>query len=173
MTTTELSLVFFLIGFIEFVIDTWERLVSVRLKFWATVGYSALNQLIDFFMYVFLFSVLIQFWETWHHGVHDYYKLIPYVLYTLGKVGGTTFATWLYAHNKKKTDKDKAVNLLANSKDTKKKKGKKKSRKTTAVEVEHLFDSVEASDVKDEIRAAAIEKSSDIIAEKINEALSE
>ena len=173
MTTFELSALFFLVGFIEFVIDTWEHLVSVRLKFWSTVGYSALNQLIDFFMYVFLFGVLIQFWETWHNGVHDYYKLIPYVLYTLGKVGGTTFATWLYAHNKKKTDKDRAVNILANSKSTKKRKGKKQNRKTTKVEVEHLFDSVEAADIKDEVRAAAIEKSSDMIAEKINEALKE
>lgn len=173
MTTFQLSLIFFIIGSVEFAIDQWEKLVSVRLKFWSTILYSTLNQLIDFFMYVFLFGVLIQFWETWHKGVHDYFKLVPYVLYTLGKVVGTALATWLYAHNKKKVDKDRAVNILANSKSTKKKKGKKRNRKTTSVEVEHLFDSVEASDVKDEIRAAAIEKSSDIIAEKIDEALNQ
>src|SRR5579863_6793440 len=105
MSTLELSVLFLLIGIIEFYIDTWERLVSSRLKFWATLGYSTLNQVIDFFMYVFLFSVLIQFWETWHHGVHDYYKLIPYVIYTIGKIVGTGLATWYYAHRKKQSDK--------------------------------------------------------------------
>lgn len=173
MTTLELSLVFLGIGIVEWYLDTWERLVSARLKFWETLLYSTLNQTIDFIMYVFLFSILIQFWETWHQGVHDYYKLIPYMIYTIGKILGTGLATWLYARNKKQRDKARAVNILANSKSTKKKKGKKKNRKTSSTEVEHLFDSVEASDIKDEVRAAAIEKSSDIIAEKIEEAFKE
>src|ERR1700688_496390 len=122
MTTFSLSVIFLCVGIVEWYLDTWERLVSSRLKFWATILYSTLNQVIDFFMYVFLFSVLIQFWETWHKGVHDYYKLVPYVLYTIGKVFGTALATWLYAHNKKQRDKDRAVSILANSKSTKRKK---------------------------------------------------
>src|ERR1019366_9316524 len=153
MSTFGLSVGFFCIGLIEFYLDTWERLVSARLKFWATLLYSALNQLIDFFMYVFLFGVLIQFWETWHHGVHDYNKLIPYVLYTVGKILGTALATWLYARNKKKRDTARAVDILAISNKAKKKRGKRKpGKKMHSVEVGNLFDSVEANDLKDEIK---------------------
>lgn len=173
MTTFVLSVVFFFIGAIEWGLDTWEKLVSVRLKFWATILFSTLNHIIDFFMYVFLFGILIQFWETWHTGVHDYYKLIPYVFYTLGKVAGTGLSTWLYARNKKKRDKARAVDILAISKKEKKKRGKKKNSKAPSVEVGNLFDSVETEDLKDEIRAAAIEKSSDVIVEKIGEAFKE
>lgn len=174
MTTFELSAVFFLIGIIEWHLDTWERLVSARLKFWETILYSTMNQSIDFVMYVFLFSVLIQFWETWHTGVHDYYKLIPYVLYTLGKITGTGLATWLYARNKKRRDKARAVDILAVSNKAKKKHGKKKlNKKTPAVEVGHLFDSVETEDLKDEIKAQVVENVSQKISEKVDEALKE
>jgi hypothetical protein len=174
MSTFGLSIGFFLIGVIEFYIDTWERLVSSRLKFWATLGYSTLNQVIDFFMYVFLFSVLIQFWETWHLGVHDYYKLIPYILYTIGKIAGTGFATWWYARKKKQTDKARAVDILVTSNKAKKKRGKRKlSKKTHSVEVGHLFDSVETEDLKDEIKAQVVENVSQQISDKVDEALKE
>jgi|SRR5579872_3513211 len=175
MTTFELSVVFLLIGIVEWYLDTWERLVSARLKFWATLLYSTLNQCIDFIMYVFLFGVLIQFWETWHQGVHDYYKLIPYVLYTVGKIIGTGLATWLYARNKKQRDKARAVDILAVSNKAKKKRGKRKlSKKTThSVEVGNLFDSVETEDLKDEIKAQVVENVSAKISEKVDEALKE
>lgn len=175
MTTFSLSVAFFCIGIIEWYLDTWERLVSSRLKFWATLGYSTLNQTIDFFMYVFLFSVLIQFWETWHLGVHNYYKLIPYVLYTIGKIVGTGFATWWYAKKKKQSDKARAVDILVTSNKAKKKRGKKKlSKKTThSVEVGHLFDSVETEDLKDEIKAQVVENVSQKISDKVDEALNQ
>ncbi len=171
MTTFSLSVIFLCIGIVEWYLDTWERLVSARLKFWETLCYSTLNQLIDFFMYVFLFSVLIQFWETWHHGVHDYYKLIPYVLYTVGKIVGTGLATWLYARNKKQRDKARAVDILAVSNKAKKKHGKKKKNHTTKVEVGQLFDSVETEDLKDEIKAQVVENVSQSISDKVDEAL--
>src|SRR6185436_2039019 len=121
MTTFTWSLLFLVIGVIEFYLDTWERLVSSRLKFWATIWYSTLNHVIDFFMYMFLFSALMSFWETWHTGIHDYHKLIPYVLYTVGKVVGIGLATWWYARKKKQNDKVKVVKLLeTNSKQQKK-----------------------------------------------------
>jgi hypothetical protein len=174
MTTFGLSVAFLCIGIIEFFIDTYEKLVSSRLKFWATLGYSTLNQVIDFFMYVFLFSVLIQFWETWHLGVHDYYKLIPYILYTIGKIAGTGFATWWYARKKKQTDKARAVDILVTSNKAKKKRGKRKlSKKTHSVEVGHLFDSVETEDLKDEIKAQVVENVSQQISDKVDEALKE
>lgn len=165
--------IFFIVGFLEFGIDQWEKLVSTRLKFWPTVGIGAINQYFDFFLNIFFFGMIISFWDTWHSGVHNYKSLLPYWIYMTGCIFGTSGAVFLYARNKKKRDKDRAINILANSKSTKKRKGKKKSRKTSADETEHLFDSVEANDVKDEIRAAAIEKSSDIIANKIEEALKE
>lgn len=171
MTTLNLSIVFFLIGILEFYIDTWERLVSSRLKFLSTLVYSTLNQTIDFFMYVFLFSVLIQFWETWHNGVHDYWKLIPYVFYTIGKIVGTGLATWWYAQRKKKQDKAHAISIFT-LKTPKKKKGRKiKSKKDAKVEVSNLFDSVETEDLKQEIKDKVVENVTQQISDKVDEAL--
>jgi hypothetical protein len=174
MTTLELSVIFFLVGIVEWYLETWEKLVSVRLKLWSTILYSSLNQIIDFFMYVFLFSVLIQFWETWHSGVHDYYKLIPYVLYTLGKICGTGVATWLYASNKKKRDREKSLKWLE--------KGRQKQKKLRAInkdisstvevtEVEPLFDTLEAQDLKEAITERVIETTAQQISDKIDAAL--
>ncbi|MGH7974884.1 MAG: hypothetical protein ACREBR_05115 [bacterium] len=172
MTTFSLSVGFFFIGLIEWYLDTWEKLVSARLKIWSTILYSTLNQTIDFFMYVFLFSILIQFWETWHNGVHDYYKLIPYILYTIGKIAGTVLATWWYARQKKQSDKARAVKLLETSNKARKKRGKKKLKKQQhSVEVGNLFDSVETEDLKDEIKAQVVENVSQKISDKVDEAL--
>jgi len=175
MSTFELSVGFLLIGIIEFYIDTWERLVSARLKFWATILYATLNHVIDFFMYVFLFSALIQFWETWHTGVHDYYRLIPYIMYTIGKIVGIGAATWWYARKKKQTDKAKAVAILDTSNKAKKKRGKRKLNKKVrhSVEVGQLFDSVETEDLKDEIKAQVVENVSQQISDKVDEALNQ
>src|SRR6185295_6138403 len=152
---------------------TLERLVSSRLKVWSTIMYSTLNQVIDFFMYIFLFGVLIQFWETWHTGVHDYTKLIPYIIYTIGKIGGTGLATWWYARKKKQNDKEKAVALITTSNTAKKKRGKRKLNKKVkhSVEVGHLFDSVETEDLKDEIKAQVVENVTQKISDKVDEAL--
>jgi hypothetical protein len=174
MTTFELSIIFFLVGAAEWHLDTWEKLVSVRLKLWSTILYSTLNQVIDFFMYVFLFGVLIQFWETWHSGIHNYFKLIPYVLYTLGKIAGTGFSTWLYARNKKKRDREKSLKWLE--------KGRQKQKKLRAInkdisstvevtEDEPLFDTIETEDLKAEIKAQVIENTAQQISDKIDAAL--
>jgi hypothetical protein len=173
MTTFQLSLVFFIIGIVEFYIDTWERLVSSRLKFFSTILYSTLNHAIDFFMYVFLFGVLIQFWETWYAGVHDYYKLIPYIFYTIGKIVGVDSATWWYAQCKKRQDKVRAITIL-NTKH-KKKKGKKIKNKKNArsVEVSNLFDSVETEDLKQEIKDKVVENVTQQITDKVDEALNQ
>ena len=173
MTTLNLSIIFFLIGVVEFYIDTWERLVSSRLKFWSTLYYSALNHIIDFFMYVFLFSVLIQFWETWHSGVHDYFKLIPYILYTIGKVVGICLATWWYAQRKKMQDKAHAISII-NQKPKKKKGRKTRSKKNASkVEVSNLFDSVETEDLKQEIKDKVVENVTQQITDKVDEALNQ
>ncbi len=174
MSTLGLSVVFLFIGIIEWYLDTWERLVSSRLRFWPTIFYSTLNQIIDFFMYVFLFGVLIQFWETWHTGVHNYYKLIPYVVYTIGKIMGTGLATWWYARKKRERDKVHAVNLLDISNKKNKKRGKKKKvNKTSTVEVGTLFDSVETEDLKDEIKAQVVENVTQKISDRVDEALNQ
>lgn len=172
MSTFSWSLLFFFIGVVEFYIDTWERLVSSRLKFLATLLYSTLNHIIDFFMYVFLFSVLIQFWEIWHTGIHDYYKLIPYIFYTIGKILGISLATWYYGYKKKQLDKARAHNLL-NPKSSKKKKGKKKKDKKSQqpMEVGQLFDSVETEDLKQEIKDKVVENVSQKISDKVDEVL--
>ena len=175
MSTVWLSLLFLVIGIVEWYIETLERLVSSRLKVWSTILYSTANQVIDFFMYIFLFGVLIQFWETWHTGVHDYYKLIPYIVYTIGKIVGTGLATWWYARKKKQTDKARAVDILSTSNKAKKKRGKRKLNKKVkhSVEVGHLFDSVETEDMKDEIKAQVVENVAQQISDKVDEALNQ
>lgn len=122
-------------------------------------------------MYVFLFGVLIQFWETWHAGVHDYWKLIPYVFYTIGKIAGTALATWWYAQRKKRQDKAHAISIM-NPKAKKKKGRKTKSKKSAqGVEVSNLFDSVETEDLKQEIKDKVVENVTQQIKDKVDEAL--
>lgn len=175
MTTLELSIIFFIVGVIEYFLDQQERLVSVRLKVWSTIFYSALNHIIDFFIYVFMFGILIQFWENWHSGAHDYNKLWPYVVYTLGKVVGVALSTYIFAHNKKMKDKERAIRNL--EKLSKKKSHKKRSKKQKAEDAkadsETIFDSIEVEDVKDEIKARAIESATQKISEKIDAAFEE
>lgn len=177
MSTFLLSIGFFCLGVLEWGLDTWEKLVSVRLKFWSTLLFSTLNHIIDFFIYVFLFGLLIQFWETWHTGIHDYYKLIPYIAYTFGKVGGTGLATWLYAKNKKKQDREKAVKHLEKARAKKKKLGQVKSDISSDVTVvgegEELFDLVEIDDIRQEAKERAIAAATEKITSKIDEAFSD
>jgi hypothetical protein len=178
MSTGSLSVIFFLIGLVEFAIDQWERLVSVRLKILSTLWYSIINNSIDFLMYVFLFGILIQFWENWHNGVHDYYKLIPYVFYTIGKVAGTILALYLYAEGKKKRDREKALKLAA--KQPKKIRGKKRTKKQKVSDDKHnadvaatMLDPVEVEDVKAEVKERVVEAATQQITKKIDEAFNE
>ena len=178
MSTGSLSVIFFLIGLIEFAIDQWERLVSVRLKILSTLWYSILNNAIDFLMYVFLFGILIQFWENWHNGVHDYYKLTPYIFYTLGKIVGSVGALYVYSELKKKRDREKALKLSA--KQPKKIRGKKRTKKQKAADDKHnsdvaatMLDPVEVEDVKAEIKERAVEAATKQITERIDEAFNE
>jgi hypothetical protein len=176
MTTFWLSILFFVIGMIEFAIDQWEKLVSVRLKILSTLWYSTLNNTIDFLMYVFLFGILIQFWENWHAGVHNYSKLIPYVFYTLGKILGTVGALYVYSELKKKKDREKALHLA--EKHQKKTKGKKRTKKQKAKDDKHnsdvaatMLDPVEMEDLKSEVRERAVEAATQKITEHIDEVL--
>jgi hypothetical protein len=178
MSTGYLSIIFFVIGCFEYFIDQWERLVSVRLKILSTLWYSTLNNTIDFLMYIFLFGILIQFWENWHNGVHDYYKLTPYIFYTLGKILGTVGALYVYAEMKKARDREKALKLSA--KQPKKIRGKRRTKKQKAADDKHnsdvaatMLDPVEVEDVKAEIKERAVEAATKQITEKINEAFNE
>lgn len=176
MSTFWLSIIFFAIGLVEYAIDQYEKLVSVRLKIFSTLFYSILNNAIDFLMYVFLFGILIQFWENWHNGVHDYYKLIPYVFYTIGKIVGTVAALYIYSEIKKKRDREKALKL--SDKQPKKIRGKKRTKKQKAAQDKHnsdmaatMLDPVEMDDIKAEVKERAIEAATQQITERIDEAL--
>jgi uncharacterized membrane protein YheB (UPF0754 family) len=136
-----------------------------------------LNQTIDLLMWIFLFYFVDEFVYNWNHGIHDYNKLVPLIFYTSGKVVGTTLAPSLYAHRKKKRDQEKATKLLAKAHPKPKKKRTKKQQKLEAAiqtaTPEALLDPVEVEDIKSEIRERAIEKASDTIAKKVDEALNE
>ena len=173
MNNFTLSFLFFIIGLIEYAIDQWERLVSTRLKILSTLWYSTLNNAIDFLMYIFLFGILIQFWENWHNGVHDYSKLTPYIFYTLGKITGTTGALYVYSEMKKKKDREKALKLVERHP---KPKGKKRTKKQKASDDKHnsdvaatMLDPVEMEDLKSEVRERVIEKATQQISDRVEE----
>lgn len=175
MNTFWLSVLFFAIGLIEYAIDQWEKLVSVRLKILSTLWYSTLNNSIDFLMYVFLFGILIQFWENWHNGVHDYYKLTPYIFYTVGKILGTVGALYVYAEMKKNRDREKAIHLA--NKHQQKTKGKKRTKRQKAKDAKHnsdvaatMLDPVEMEDLKSEVKERAVEAATQKISDKLDEA---
>lgn len=178
MSTFWLSILFFVIGLIEFAVDQYEKLVSVRLKILPTLLYSVINNSIDFLMYVFLFKILIQFWENWHDGVHDYYKLIPFIAYTVGKIVGTVGALYVYSETKKKKDREKALKLA--ERQHKKTNGKKRTKRQKAKDDKHnsdvaatMLDPVEMEDLKAEVKERAIENATQQISKKIDEALNE
>lgn len=177
MNTFWLSILFFVIGTIEYSIDQWEKLVSVRLKILSTLWYSTLNNTIDFLMYIFLFGILIQFWENWHQGVHDYSKLTPYIFYTLGKIAGTVGALYVYSEMKKKKDREKALKLVAKHP---KVKGKKRTKKQKAKDEKHnsdvaatMLDPVEMEDLKSEVKERVVEAATQHITERVNEVFNE
>lgn len=174
MNTLLWSIVLFIVGAIEFAIDQYEKLVSVRLKFSQTMWFGILNQWFDFVMNIFLFGILISFWEKWHEGVHDYAKLWMYFAYINGRVVGTGAAVLLYHKGKKKRDKARAIKLLEKARHKKKEMGKLLKTDISAdVEVGELFDTVETEDIKNEIKERAIEKVSDQIAARVDEAFNE
>ena len=174
MTTLLWSIVLFIVGAIEFAIDQYEKLVSVRLKFSQTMWLGVLNQWFDFVMNIFLFGILISFWENWHSGIHDFAKLWMYFSYINGRVVGTGAAVWIYNKSKKKRDREKYLKWLE--------KGRQKQKKLRAInkdisstvevtEVEPLFDTIETSDLKEEITARVIENTAKQISDKIDAAL--
>ena len=176
MNTGTLSIIFFIIGLVEYAIDQYERLVSTRLKILSTLWYCILNNTIDFLMYVFLFGILIQFWENWHSGVHNYYKLTPYIFYTIGKIVGTVGALYFYSETKKKRDREKALKLA--ERNNAKPKGKKRTKKQKAKDAQHnsdvavtMLDPVEMDDLKSEVTERVVEAATKQITERIDEAL--
>jgi hypothetical protein len=176
MNILWMSIVFFVVGAIEYFINQYERLVSVRLKLGLTILFSTLNQTIEVLMYIFLFGILISFWDNWHQGIHDYFMLIPYILYTCGKIAGTVLAPWVYAQIKKKDDHAKTLKLISKTDKKGKKRSKKKYNKmvddaVTKMSTETLLDPIETEDLKDQIKAKVVENISQSISEKVDKAL--
>lgn len=172
------SVLLFLVGVVEFAIDQYEKMVSVRLKFFQTIYFGLLNQYFDFIMNIFLFGILISFWENWHSGIHDYAKLLMYFAYINGRVIGTALATWVYARRKKKKDHEHTLRLISKTDKKGKKRSKKKYNKmvddaVTKMSNETLLDSVETEDLKNEIKERVVENVSQKISEKVDEALNQ
>jgi hypothetical protein len=176
MNILGMSIVFFIIGTIEYFINQYERLVSVRLKLGLTILFSILNQTIEVLMYIFLFGILISFWDNWHKGIHDYFMLVPYILYTCGKIFGTVLAPWVYAQLKKKNDHEKTLKLISKTNKKGKKHSKKKYNKmvddaVTKMSTETLLDPIETEDLKNEIKQQVIDNVAKTITNKVDEAL--
>lgn len=151
------AIILFIVGLVEYTIDQYEKIVSVRLKVGETVMFGLLNQYFDFFVHVFLFGMIIDFWEKFHSGVYDWSKLIPYACYVHGCVAGMAVALIIYKHRKKQIDKDRRLELLEKAR-LKKKSLKELSKGVTLTIQETPMDDLEREDLKDEAKAEAKER---------------
>lgn len=177
MSVFWLSVLFFAIGTVEYFIDLWERLVSVRLKIFQTLCAATLNHYIDFIMYVSLFYILDEVVNKWHRGVHDYSSLVPFIFYVHGKIAGTVLGPFIYSKKKKKSDMEKAAKFVAKARVKSKKKQTKKQKKVEAAikaaTPEPMLDAVEVADMKEEIKNRAVEKVAEQISQKVEDAFNE
>lgn len=161
------SLGLFVLGLIELALDQYQKIILARLKFWPTVAFQALKELVEFLQNVWVWGTVIDFWEKIRAGVYDFKTLIPYMAYAHGCVAGTAVAMWIYIKNKKKKDREKAIKLLEKAR------SKKKKMNDIEVETETLFDEVEKEDMKHEIRERAIEQAADIISKQVEKAFND
>jgi hypothetical protein len=166
MSVWAWAIILFIVGVVEFMINQYERVVSVRLKVGETVVFGLLNQYFDFFIHIFLFGMIIDFWDKVHKGVYDYGTLIPYAFYVHGCVAGTALALVVYKHRKKKTDAARRLELLEKAR-LKKKSLKEVSKGVTLTIQETQMDEFEREDLKDEAKAEARQR----ILEKVDKAV--
>lgn len=131
------SLILFSIGVVEYILDQYENLVSVRLKVQQTVLFAEVNRLFDGVVYLITFSL---FWKGIEEGNLSWEALVPYLCYLQGCVLGQALALLYYKKNKKKTEHEKRMQHLEKANKIKKQLKELKDEIVTEVETEMEFD---------------------------------
>jgi hypothetical protein len=96
MNWLHLSIILFLVGFVEQALSEYQNLISVRLRIVMTTLFAELNLCIDFVVNVILFLLLYDFWDGIKGGNPDFKVLIPYAVYVQGCVVGTWSALTVF-----------------------------------------------------------------------------
>lgn len=172
MNTFWWSVGLFVIGIVEFLIDQTQKVHLSRLKLWQTIFWQLLNKWFEFIVQVYVFSLIVSFQEEVQHGIYNWHTLIPFFVYQHGCVAGTGIALWMYIHQRRKKDQEKAIKYLEGKTKKKRKGSNKKSKKAEVVTPtpETMMDPVELDDLKSEIRERAVEAATQKITDKIEEA---
>jgi hypothetical protein len=170
------SLGLFLIGLLEFWIDQHQKVVLSRLKLWQSVFFQLMNQYFTFFVNVYAFGIIMDFWNQVKTGVYDTKTLFPYLSYIHGCVAGTAVALVVYIHNKKKKDHERTLKLISKTDKKGKKRSKKKYNKmvndaVTKMSTETLLDPIETEDLKEQIKQQVVESVTQKISDKVDKAL--
>lgn len=131
-----LGLIFLLIGALEYFIDEYQSLVSVRLQVGKTILFATLNRFMDLVVDVFAFAILMQFWEQLKAGNYAIEILFPYLLYLLGCVIGTAMALLFYKKYKRKRDQKQRLIHLEKARSIKKQLQALEDDLSTEVEIE-------------------------------------
>ncbi len=87
-------------------------------------------------------------------------------------MAGTGIALWMYIHQRRKKDQEKAIKYLEGKTKKKRKGSNKKSKKAEVVTPtpETMMDPVELDDVKAEIKERVIAAATQQVTDKINDA---
>jgi hypothetical protein len=155
------GLILFVVGIVEFFISEYQNLHSVRLKVKPTILFSELNHLFDFFVNVFLFGMIIDFWEKFKHGNHNFKTLLPYLFYLQGCTIGTILALVVYKKRKKQQDREKRILLLEKARQTKKQLQEFKNDVKTEIEEEIEEDLDAEINIEQETESVNTEEISD------------
>ncbi len=140
------ALILFGIGVVEYVLDQYENLVSVRLKVQQTVLFAEVNRLFDGIVYLITFSL---FWKGIEEGNLSIEALLPYLCYLQGCVLGQALALIYYKKHKKKTDHEKRMQHLEKANRIKKQLKDLRDEIVTEVETEMEFDEPQEQESKD------------------------
>ena len=140
MHTWVWAVILFVVGLVEFFIDEYQKVVSVRLKIFEATIFSTLNHYFDFFTHLFLFGMIIDFWEKFHAGIIAVGTLIPYVAYIHGCIAGTAVALIFYKWRKRKGDKERRGRYLEKGREKKKQYSGLKTDVTMEIEEEMVDD---------------------------------
>lgn len=103
------SVVLFLIGVIEYALAEYENLVSVRLKIAQALCFAEINRLLDGCVYFITFSLI---WKGIEEGHLTFGAVFPYIMYVQGCVLGSALALIYFKKNKKRTEREKRMQLL-------------------------------------------------------------
>lgn len=131
-----LGLILLVLGVIEYFIQEYQQLLAVRLRISQTIVFATLHKFMDLIVEIFVFAILLKFYEQVKAGNFSIDTLLPYLLYLVGCVGGTAFALLHYKKYKKTLDKKHRLQNLEKARSIRKQLKALEEDLSTEVEIE-------------------------------------